>query len=106
MFRVRFILFLLLMTYSSLAASAPAPKDSWDRPIDPDRDCKFEIKDGTVTIELPGGDHELDPKRNRLNAPLLLRDVEGDFAIQVHVSASFRPFAESSVKVEDPRVAA
>jgi regulation of enolase protein 1 (concanavalin A-like superfamily) len=85
--------------------SAPAPKDSWDR-VDPDRDCKFDIKDDTVTIELPGGDHELDPKRDRFNAPRLLVDVEGDFVVQVRVSASFCPSAKSSVKGEDPRVAA
>jgi hypothetical protein len=94
---------LLLIAYAVLAA--PAPKDSWDR-VNPDKDCKFDIKDDTVTIELPGGDHELDPKRDRFNAPLLLRDVEGDFMVQVRVSASFRPSATSSVKGQDSLVAA
>jgi regulation of enolase protein 1 (concanavalin A-like superfamily) len=32
--------------------------------------------------------------------------VEGDFVIQVRLSASFRPSAKSSVEGEDPRVAA
>jgi regulation of enolase protein 1 (concanavalin A-like superfamily) len=99
---------LLLLLIACAVFAAPAPKDGWDRPVDPDNDCKITIKDGTVTMELPGGDHELDPnpKRNRFNAPRLLRDLEGDFVMQVRVSASFRPSAKSSVKGEDPRVAA
>jgi hypothetical protein len=97
----------LLASYTVLAAPVPEPfKSGWDRPIYPNRDCKFVSKGGTLTIELPGGDHELDPKRKRFNAPRLLRDVEGDFVMQVRVCASFRPSAESSVDGEDPRVAA
>jgi regulation of enolase protein 1 (concanavalin A-like superfamily) len=96
-------LLVLLMAYAALAA--PAPKDGWEQ-LNPDKDGKIDIKDGTVTIELPGRDHEIEPKRNRFNAPCVLRDVEGDFAIQVRVSASFRPSGKSSVKGESPRVAA
>jgi hypothetical protein len=104
MFRLSCTLFLLL-TVSAVVA-APAPKDGWERPVDPDNDCKFDIKDGTVTIELPGGDHELAPKRKRFNAPRLLREVEGDFVMQVRLCATFRPSAKSNVEGEEPRVAA
>ncbi|HEY7311218.1 MAG TPA: hypothetical protein VH643_17790 [Gemmataceae bacterium] len=106
MVRLSCALFLLLIAYAVLAAPVPATKDGWGRPVDPDHDCKITIKDDTVTMELPGGDHELNPKRDRFNAPRLLRDVEGDFVVQVRVSASFRPSAKSSVKGEAPRVAA
>jgi regulation of enolase protein 1 (concanavalin A-like superfamily) len=85
--------------------AAPAPKYSWDRPVDPDHDCKFVTKDGTVTIELPGTDHEL-AKRKRFNAPRILRDIEGDFVLQARVRGSFRPSVKSSVDGEEPRVAA
>ena len=104
MCRSIFALVLLLATCTILAA--PAPKSAWERPVDPDRDCKFAIKGGTVTIELPGTDHDLAPKRKRFNAPRLLREVEGDFVMQVRVSGSFRPSAKSSVEGEDPSVAA
>lgn len=77
---------LLLMAYTVLAA--PAPEDSWDR-VDPDHDCKFHIEDGKVTIELPGGDHDINPKRKRFNAPCLLREVEGDFLVQVASAPRF-----------------
>jgi hypothetical protein len=86
--------------------AAPAPKDSWERPINPDNDCKIDIKDAAVTIELPGGNHDFDPKRKRFNAPRILREVEGDFVVQVRVSGSFRPSAKSSVEGQVPIVAA
>jgi hypothetical protein len=100
-------LILFLFSFSVFAAPAPEPfKTNWDRPVDPDRDCKFVFRGGTLTIELPRGDHELAPKRNRFNAPRLLRDVEGDFVMQVRVCASFQPSDNPSVDGEDPRVAA
>lgn len=101
-----YALSLLLAAYAVLAAPAPARKDGWGRLIDPDHDCKIAIKDGAVTMELPGTDHELAPKRKRFNAPRVLREVEGDFVMQVRVCASFLPSSKSSVDGEDPRVAA
>lgn len=101
------VLPLFLVACQVLAAPAPEPfKSGWERPIDPDRDCKFVFKGRMLTIELPGGDHDLAPKRGRFNAPRLLRDVEGDFVMQVRVCASFRPSAKSAVDGQDPRVTA
>jgi hypothetical protein len=97
---IRPILSLALLLAACAVLDAPAPepfKSGWDKPVDPSRDCKFHIKGGTVTIELPGGDHNLAPNRDRFNAPRLLRDVQGDFVMQVLVSGSFRPSAKSSV---------
>jgi regulation of enolase protein 1 (concanavalin A-like superfamily) len=106
---IRLILSLALLLAACAVLAAPAPelfKSGWDKPVDPSRDCKFHIKGGTMTIELPGGDHDLAPNRDRFNAPCLLRDVEGDFVMQVRVSGSFRPSAKSSVDEEESRVAA
>jgi regulation of enolase protein 1 (concanavalin A-like superfamily) len=75
--------------------AAPAPKESgfqppgWERPFDPDRDCKFIQKKDALRIELPAKDHDLDPLRGRLNAPRLLRTVEGDFTLVVRIKADF-----------------
>ncbi len=97
----------LLAAYAVLAAPAPEPfRSGWNRPIDPDRDCKFVFKNSMLILELPGADHDLAPKRGRFNAPRLLREIEGDFIMQVRVCASFRPSAKSTVDREDPRVAA
>lgn len=106
---IRLIAFLIPLsaTCAILAAPAPEPfKSGWDKPVNPSRDCKFVIKGSALTIELPGGDHDLAPKRERFNAPRLLRDVEGDFEVQVRVSAIYRPSAKSSVDKEEPSVAA
>jgi hypothetical protein len=102
----RSILALVLLGATCTLLAAPAPKSIWDRPIDPDRDCKIVIKDGIATIKLPGTDHDLAPKRGRFNAPRLLRDLTGDFVMQVRVSGSFRPSAKSAVDKEEPSVAA
>ena len=102
----RSILALALFLATCTVLAAPAPKTGWDRPIDPNRDCKFDIKDDTVIIELPGTDHDLAPERGRFNAPRLLRDVKGDFMMQVRISGSFRLSAKSTVEKQDPSVAA
>lgn len=100
-------LVLVLATCTIHAAPAPEPfRKGWDKPVDPSRDCKFVFKGGTVTIEVPGVDHDLAPKRKQFNAPRILRDFEGDFLMQVRVNGSFTPSNKSSVEEEDPAVAA
>lgn len=85
---------LLLCALAALVASAtPAPEPTpwvtgWDKPVDPKGDCKFERKGDRLTIFVPGKDHEFNygPTRRSLNGPRLLRDVEGDFVVEVLVS--------------------
>lgn len=97
----------VLAAYTVLSAPAPEPfRTGWDQPVDPDHDCKFVHKGSTLSLELPGTDHELAPKRGRFNAPRLLRDIEGDFVMQVRVSGSFCPSVKSSVEGVDSSVAA
>jgi regulation of enolase protein 1 (concanavalin A-like superfamily) len=78
---------------ASFATAAPAPikRDqpllgtSWRDKIDPDRDCRFKKDGDALVIEIPGKDHDLWPKDKKLNAPRLLKDIEGDFDVQVRV---------------------
>jgi regulation of enolase protein 1 (concanavalin A-like superfamily) len=60
----------------------------WDRPVDPKGDCSIERKGDRLTITVPGEGHEVDiaSRSNRMNGPRLLRDVEGDFVVEVRVS--------------------
>lgn len=77
------------------AAPAPQPRqtgpwlDGWDKPVDPLGDCRFDRRGDKLTITVPpaspGKDHGLHVARGALNAPRLLRDVEGDFTVQVRV---------------------
>jgi regulation of enolase protein 1 (concanavalin A-like superfamily) len=98
---IRFCFALLLFLAAWGAVAAPAPKQKpfetgWDKPIDPDGDCKFlRDKDG-LTIEVPGMDHRLGIEVGRMNAPRLLRDVEGDFIVEVRVRGEFHPSVESA----------
>ena len=72
-----------------VAAPAPFPKawvTGWDKPVDPKGDCRFGREGEKLTIEVGGKDHFLHVEKGRLDAPRLLRDVEGDFAVQVRAS--------------------
>lgn len=60
----------------------------WGEVIDPDGDCTISEKEGKVTIAVPGTPHDLGIASN---APRVLRDVEGDFRVQVKVSGDFNP---------------
>src|SRR5262245_41109781 len=92
-----------------LAAPAPADRPwltGWDKPVDPDNDCKFIRDKGTLTIEIPGEDHDLAIERNLMNSPRLLRDVVGDFVAHVRVHGTFKPSQESTSTERIPFVGA
>jgi hypothetical protein len=102
----------LLLAVSLLACAAlavPAPKPSlkeWGDPINPDPDCKVRLDGGVLSIEMPGTEHEYDPARKRFNAPRILREIEGDFVLQVRIRIDCPPFAQSSVKGHPAHVSA
>jgi regulation of enolase protein 1 (concanavalin A-like superfamily) len=85
-----------LLAAAVMAAPAPAPRGSgpwfngWDRPVDPRGDCRFERRGDKLTITVPGEGHDLDVSRKRTTAPRVLRDVDGDFLVQVRVGGDFR----------------
>jgi regulation of enolase protein 1 (concanavalin A-like superfamily) len=62
----------------------------WDRPVDPVGDCRFDRRGDRLTVTVPGKGRELDVAGRRLNAPRLLRDVRGDFMVQVRVEGRLR----------------
>jgi regulation of enolase protein 1 (concanavalin A-like superfamily) len=68
----------------------------WGTITDPDGDCKFIIEKDKLSIAVPGTDHALCVEQNRLNAPRVLRPVEGDFIVQVRVSGKY-PFGGKSL---------
>jgi hypothetical protein len=80
------------------AAGVPEPEPTgkdlpdWGLAIDPDNDCKF-VPDGkkSLTVEVPGTWHDLNPHVNKLNSPRVLWTVEGDFSITVKVAGEFKP---------------
>ena len=87
-----------LLAVASLAA-APAPKSSpwitgWEQPKNPTGRARIQREGESLTIMVPGKGHEFDVRQNRLNAPHLLREVEGDFVCQVRVRVTSNPTAK------------
>jgi regulation of enolase protein 1 (concanavalin A-like superfamily) len=65
----------------------PQEIKNWGTVVNPASDCKVTQKEGMVTIVVPGTHHDLNPtpRFNNLLAPRVLREVEGDFVVQVKV---------------------
>jgi regulation of enolase protein 1 (concanavalin A-like superfamily) len=74
-----------------------AGQGDWGRRFDPDRDCTFNPQGGALTIQVPPTPHDLSIELGRTNAPRMLREVEGDFSIQVKVCGDIRPMAAGSI---------
>src|SRR4051812_2737975 len=105
---MRFVVSLLLASALAFAAD-PDPNpfmDGWDKPVDPDKDCMFDKVKSGLTITVPGKDHDLGVERGRMNSPRFLRDVEGDFVVQVRVGGDFTPSMASTTDLRTPFVGA
>jgi regulation of enolase protein 1 (concanavalin A-like superfamily) len=63
----------------------------WGTAIDPSGDCTIESDGKTLTIKVPGTLHDLNAQNDSVNAPRVLRDVTGDFSVQVKVVGTFKP---------------
>jgi hypothetical protein len=66
----------------------------WDKPRDSVGDCRFRREGDRLTITVPGRGHTVDFFDGRPNVPCLLRDVAGDFVVQVRVKGTFWPSNE------------
>ena len=84
---------ILLVCIAGGPAAAQEEKaiEGWGRFIDPDKDCKFRLDKGSLTIAVPGTPHDLGAERGQMNAPRCVREIEGDFIVQVKVTGAFRP---------------
>jgi regulation of enolase protein 1 (concanavalin A-like superfamily) len=81
-------------------------ESGWGNPVDPDKDCKVARDKDSLTIEMPGTNHDYDAYRKRFNAPRLLSNLKGDFDVQVRVQIDSRPSAQSTVKGQPSFVSA
>lgn len=87
------------------AASTPRILKGWGEVIDPDGDCEFNLANGGLTIKVPAPaaprkGHGLEAEAKALNAPRVLREIEGDFIADVEVGGTFKPGGRSA----NPRV--
>lgn len=87
---------ILLVCFPFAVSAAPVPPDddvaklarAYGAWTDPDKDCKYALKEGELRISLPKAWHLLWPSRegSTNNAPRVLREVEGDFTAVVRVA--------------------
>jgi Protein of unknown function (DUF1349) len=68
----------------------------WGQVIDPDEDCTIKVNNDKLLITVPGDCHIIHPGI-AANAPRVLRDVDGDFMIQVRVSGKFKPSDQATM---------
>ena len=63
----------------------------WGEVVDPDDDCDLKLEDWALVGDVPGTLHDLNIDIGKVNAPRVVRDVDGDFVVTVKVQGSFRP---------------
>jgi regulation of enolase protein 1 (concanavalin A-like superfamily) len=81
------------------AESSPRVLKGWGEVIDPDGDCSIDLADGRLTIKVPAvpkKGHGLEAEGNTLNAPRVLREIEGDFIADLKVAGTFKPVGPSA----------
>jgi regulation of enolase protein 1 (concanavalin A-like superfamily) len=89
--------------------ASPHILKGWGEAIDPDGDCSIDLENGRLTIkvpQVPGKGHGLEAEYKTLNAPRVLRDIEGDFIADLKVEGTFRPLGGSAKPNSFPFVGA
>jgi S1-C subfamily serine protease/regulation of enolase protein 1 (concanavalin A-like superfamily) len=79
--------------FSPGSAATAKALESWGDAIDPDGDCKVRPEAGGVVFDVPGKLHDLSAEIGMLNAPRILREVDGDFIAKVKVVGPLEPGA-------------
>jgi regulation of enolase protein 1 (concanavalin A-like superfamily) len=71
------------------------PIAGWGSAVDPDGDCEIKVQGKALSISVPGTLHDLNADIDKYNAPRVLREVSGDFTIDVKVVGEFKPGPKS-----------
>ena len=80
-----------LVAAAALARDAkPRTIRGWGTVTDPDGDCTVKTGKDKLTITVPGGTHDLNAAVG-MSSPRVLKEIEGDFTIQVKVTGDFDP---------------
>lgn len=104
MFRV-FGLALLVVALATTLVAAQGPLDiikQIGNPIDPDGDCEIGPIASGVKIRVATGFHDFAADRKIYNAPRIMSKLEGDFILQVRISAQSLPGDKGSAPRTPP----
>jgi hypothetical protein len=69
----------------------PRTIKGWGTVNDPEGDCTIAEKNGTLSVSVPAGIHDLNAAAGGMHAPRILQEIEGDFSIRVKVTGDFQP---------------
>src|SRR6478736_275290 len=90
-------LFTLALSVAATVGVSGAAQDrdryleGWGMPVDPDGKSKIAADGDGLTIDVPGGLYDLGAEVNKVYAPRVLAEVEGDFLAEVVVTSPPRP---------------
>jgi regulation of enolase protein 1 (concanavalin A-like superfamily) len=76
---------------------SPQDLKGWGQKVDPGRDCQFRLDGDRLTIDVPATKHDLSAELGLVNAPRMLREIEGDFIAQVKISGNVAHRGASTV---------
>ncbi len=92
----RFTFAVLLLPIAAAATALPVRVDAERARLekecgtveDPDGDCTFRADLGRLSIVIPGTPHALSAEIGKMNGPRVLREIDGDFRVQVKVAGA------------------
>jgi regulation of enolase protein 1 (concanavalin A-like superfamily) len=68
----------------------------WGDVIDPDGDCKIKFENSGLSLDVPGTLHDLTTQVDKINAPRIVQEIDGDFVARVKVCGEFLPTAPAT----------
>jgi len=69
----------------------PVTIAGWGTVTDLAGDCTVKEQDGKLAVTVPGGVHDLNASAGGMKAPRVLKEIEGDFTVEVKVTGEFKP---------------
>lgn len=101
------LLLILLLPFFPTAVSLNAEElPGWGEVVDPVGNCPVDFVDSGISLLVPGGLHDMNPRLQVTNAPRVLQKVTGDFFYEVRVGDFPRPQANSGVEGHTSYIAA
>ncbi len=90
---------LMVASYGELVSLAQQPAEdlSWGKPVSVGNGCHVEQTKDTLKLTVDKGPRDLSAELNITDAPRVMREVSGDFVIQVRVTPDFRLRGQSLI---------
>lgn len=100
----QFVTLLLLVATSNILIAEELP--GWGEVIDPVGNCPVDFVEPGISVSIPAGLHDMNPRLQVTNAPRVMHNVEGDFLFEVRVADFPRPQPKTGVEGHQSYIAA